>query len=105
MARLRRRNFWVATLALWLVFYLVREGLLLERAPLAANGWAALTVLALAALAVGRLHDRNRRAWALAAFLIPVAGALWLFWELGLRRGTAGDNTFGPDPRTRSHPR
>lgn len=105
MPRLRRRTFWLATLALWLLFFIVREGLGLERTQAVASGWAALMLLGLAALAIARLRDRNHRALALAAVLIPVAGALWLFWELALRRGTAGDNNFGPDPRTRNDSR
>jgi uncharacterized membrane protein YhaH (DUF805 family) len=28
-----------------------------------------------------------------------VLGALWLFVDLALRRGTPGENQYGPDPR------
>ncbi|HTS53774.1 MAG TPA: DUF805 domain-containing protein [Burkholderiales bacterium] len=52
----------------------------------------------LAALAVKRMRDRGRSpAWLLVA-LIPVLGPLWLLIELGLRRGTVGENHYGPDP-------
>jgi uncharacterized membrane protein YhaH (DUF805 family) len=77
---------------------------------------------------VQRLHDRNKSAWwlvpfvflpnatqvllehrdefidkipqELAAVLVIAAAALavWAFVELGVLRGTAGDNRFGPDP-------
>ena len=50
---------------------------------------------------VARLHDRSRSGWWVAAVLVPVAGALWLAWELALRRGSAHANLYGPDPRER----
>lgn len=51
-----------------------------------------------AALAVKRLHDRAKPAWWLLVLLVPVLGPLWLFIDLGLRRGTPGENPYGPDP-------
>lgn len=48
--------------------------------------------------AIKRLHDRNRTAAWLLAALIPVLGPLWLLFDLGLRRGTPGENSDGPDP-------
>ena len=59
------------------------------------------TLIALAALSVARLHDRSRSGWWLAAVLVPVAGALWLAWELALRRGSPNTNAYGPGPRRR----
>ena len=53
------------------------------------------------ALAVKRLHDRDRSAWWLLVALIPIVGPLWLAITLALRAGTPGDNRFGADPRMR----
>jgi uncharacterized membrane protein YhaH (DUF805 family) len=75
------------------------------------------------AVGVTRLHDRNKSAWWLVPFyvgppvieivaslndldaalmvaLMVLAGALslWAIFELGLLRGTAGANAYGPDP-------
>ena len=51
-----------------------------------------------AAAAVKRMRDRGRSpAWLLAA-LVPVLGPLWLLLELGMLRGTPGENHYGPDP-------
>ena len=53
------------------------------------------------ALAVKRLHDRNRSAWFLATILIPIAGivfAIWVIVEVWFLRGTVGPNRFGEDP-------
>jgi len=81
-----------------------------------------------------RLHDRDRSAWWLVVFyLVPgalgqfakaawVAGAtgtvlhyilalasfaltIWGFVEIGCLRGTAGSNTYGPDPLLQSRQR
>jgi uncharacterized membrane protein YhaH (DUF805 family) len=96
--RLRRRSFWLLKLAVWLVFYAVREGFGLDRADVAGAVWAALALAALGTLCVGRLHDRGRHGAWLGAALVPVAGALWLAFELGLRRGSEGANAWGADP-------
>ena len=101
LSRLRRRNFWGLSMLAWAAFFAVREGLALERQPALATAWATLALLALGTLCVARLHDRGRSAWWLAAALVPVAGALWLAWELALRRGEAHANAYGPDPRQR----
>ena len=74
------------------------------------------------AVAVKRLHDRNKSGWWLLLFyLVPaildglgkqidapaatillslasLAIAVWAFVELGCLRGTAGPNQYGPDP-------
>jgi uncharacterized membrane protein YhaH (DUF805 family) len=70
------------------------------------------------AVAIKRLHDRDKSAWwllvpwilltiayyTLGVELRPILGlaglaiAIWLFVELGFLRGTAGPNRYGPDP-------
>jgi uncharacterized membrane protein YhaH (DUF805 family) len=78
-----------------------------------------------------RLHDRNKSAWWLVMFyvvpamlaqigdLLPFTGTtatalekilalsayalmLWGFVEIGFLRGTAGENSYGPDPLARA---
>jgi uncharacterized membrane protein YhaH (DUF805 family) len=53
---------------------------------------------AMAALAVKRLRDRGKHPAWLAVLLIPVLGPLWALIALGLKRGTPGENQYGPDP-------
>ncbi len=72
------------------------------------------------ALAVKRLHDRNKSAWWLLIFyLLPsilegvgkvadgvgiafsfasIGLSIWALVELGFLRGTPGPNDYGPDP-------
>lgn len=51
-----------------------------------------------------RLHDRNRSAAWLLLLLIPIVGPLWLAIQLGLLRGTRGDNRYGAEPRAQALP-
>ena len=52
----------------------------------------------LAASAVKRMRDRGKSPAWLLVVLIPGLGPLWLFVELGLRRGNSGENQYGLDP-------
>ena len=101
LPRLHRRAFWALSIGVWIAFFAAREFFALERQAALAIAGAALTLLAVGALAVARLHDRSRSGWWLATVLVPVAGALWLAWELALRRGSPNANAYGPGPRQR----
>jgi uncharacterized membrane protein YhaH (DUF805 family) len=101
--RIPRSTFWWALLWLGVAFILLF--VILDRS----TGYASTLILypplawALAALATKRLRDRGKSAlWFLVA-LIPVLGMLWLFVELGLRRGSPGENQFGRDPLEEIH--
>ena len=61
----------------------------------------ALTLLHVAILAmlIRRLHDRDKSGLWLLGALLPVIGQVWLIWELGFRPGVTGTNRFGPPPR------
>src|SRR5215470_15576897 len=49
------------------------------------------------AVAVRRLHDRDKSGWFFLLVLIPLVGAIiLLIWFC--QRGTIGSNRFGPDP-------
>jgi uncharacterized membrane protein YhaH (DUF805 family) len=50
------------------------------------------------AIAVKRLHDRNKSARWLILLFVPIVGALWMLVELGFLRGTRGINKWGDDP-------
>ena len=96
--RLPRGQFWLQAILLWLALYALSALL----GPLATgmvvwlvNG---VVLIGLVLLCIRRLHDRNYTGWWLLAVLIPVAGALWLLWQLALRRGVPQDNRWGRDP-------
>lgn len=52
----------------------------------------------LAAMCVKRLHDRNQSGMWLLMLLAPIIGAIWFIVTLGLLRGDAGKNEYGPPP-------
>jgi uncharacterized membrane protein YhaH (DUF805 family) len=54
--------------------------------------WMGLAVMA------KRYHDRDKSAWWILIAFIPIVGAIWQLIELGLLRGTDGNNDYGPDP-------
>ena len=50
------------------------------------------------ALYAKRWHDRNKSGWWSLIGLIPIIGGIWMLIELGFLKGTAGPNSYGPDP-------
>ena len=55
------------------------------------------SIIPLLAVQVRRLHDINKSGWNVLWGLLPVVGPILLIVWL-CRRGTDGDNRFGPDP-------
>jgi uncharacterized membrane protein YhaH (DUF805 family) len=97
--RLRRRTFWAqafAAAAVFVVLYVFIERIAGRGATLVLYPPFFACQLALAAR---RLHDQSRSAGWLWLVLVPVLGPLVVAAWLLLRRGTTGDNPFGPDPR------
>ena len=97
--RIGRATLWWAGLAVGVTFALLVP--IAERLS-PSYGVPALDVVALLAFAmlgVKRMKDRGRSPRSLLALLVPVLGPLWVFVELGLRRGNEGENHYGPDPR------
>jgi uncharacterized membrane protein YhaH (DUF805 family) len=124
--RTNRQRYWLTVLAIYgltlagmMVGYMVPFiGLVVAPLVMLAGMWAGLAV------AARRLHDRNKSAWWLLVMYAPmilltamsrIASAsspeagfgfalfslpfvIWVLVELGLLKGTAGPNRFGPDP-------
>jgi len=96
--RLARSPFWWAGVGIWgafaVLFVFLDESL----------GRGATWILyppflwILAALMIKRLHDGGHGAQYLLWILLPVLGPIWLVITLALRKGTDGDNQYGPDP-------
>lgn len=49
------------------------------------------------AVAVRRLHDRDKSGWWYLIGLVPLIGFIYLFYQF-ISRGTPGPNRFGQDP-------
>jgi uncharacterized membrane protein YhaH (DUF805 family) len=112
--RINRAKFWFVHLAMWVVMAVV-YGMVFGGAALSTDPEAALksvgtvagvilAVLNILAFWIGlaagvkRWHDRNKSGWWVLIALVPVIGGLWYLIECGFLPGTAGPNTYGPDP-------
>jgi uncharacterized membrane protein YhaH (DUF805 family) len=97
--RASRGQFWLRSLVIWLALYGLAAafGMLLSGVFVWLVNGAAL--IAIVMLCIRRLHDRNYAGWWVLVVVIPVGGALWLVWQLALRRGVEHDNRWGVDPR------
>ena len=60
----------------------------------------ALFIPSLAVL-IRRLHDLDRSGWWSLIALVPLVNLVLIFWLV--RKGTEGDNRFGPDQLQQSH--
>jgi uncharacterized membrane protein YhaH (DUF805 family) len=124
--RLNRARYWLAGITTGVVGMLIVLGIAvgIGRANLATVGLAVPVFLALIwislALAIKRLHDRDKSAWWLLLFylapsilqvvgsrvgsvtiipnLIGIGISIWAFVEIGCLRGTAGSNSYGLNP-------
>jgi uncharacterized membrane protein YhaH (DUF805 family) len=126
--RINRAKYWLVTLiwlAVWIVVWLAIIAAVFTSGSWGLAGVIGLLVLIpsiVSGVSVGirRLHDRDKSGWWLLVFyLVPgilqsagsqmgtvglilsLAGfgvSVWAFVELGCLRGTAGPNTYGPDP-------
>jgi uncharacterized membrane protein YhaH (DUF805 family) len=129
--RVNRAPWWIVAIVIYFVFmtlFWVAIGLAFAGlgGPAIAIGVGMLlaTLWVAAALGVKRLHDRGKSGWWLLLFylaptalhaagrhahlggrglmLIGFAISIWAFVELGFRRGTVGQNRYGPDPLQRA---
>lgn len=96
--RIPRSTYWRAVLFAWAAFivaFLVLEANVSRTSTLVLYPpffWAML------ALSAKRYHDLGRSAAWLLLLAIPLLGVAWVVFELGFRRGTRGENRYGPDP-------
>jgi uncharacterized membrane protein YhaH (DUF805 family) len=122
--RVNRAKYWLfwlcSMIALWVVILFVYP-LQGSMAYAAIVGAASVIVLyAAVAVAVKRLHDRDKSAWWMLVFygvpaaatvisiileldpaipgLVSLVIGVWALVELGCLPGTAGPNKYGPDP-------
>ena len=112
--RMNRAKWWLVLVAIVVVeiilFAIIFGGAAMSADPQEAMAnmgtLASLVILVFAvvvtwiSIAVGikRFHDRNKSGWWVLIAFVPVIGGLWYLIECGFLRGTAGPNTYGPDP-------
>lgn len=93
--RINRLTFWNVQLFIWLAFYILFTIIDLFIGYRYTLALYPVLYWALYCTAAKRLHDRNRSSWLLLVTLIPILGPLWLFIQLGFRKGNADRNKYG----------
>jgi len=99
--RISRQRFWLWGVGAMLGLGLVLHGLLAVARVRMAVAEHVVNVVLLwpgLAIAIKRLHDRDRAGWWVLFGLVPVVGWLWLLLTGGFLRGTPGANRYGPPP-------
>lgn len=96
--RISRSAFWCAGLALSTLFLLLLVFLQTELRRSTSLIIYPPFFWMMSALWVKRLRDRGKAPLWLLALVVPVLGPLYLAIDLGFRRGTVGENQYGPDP-------
>lgn len=111
--RIRRRDYWIWSIASFLVYGAILIGVavatgtlayleseepslplfLTQAALIGPSTWISICITA------KRWHDRGRSAWMYLILLVPVVGLIWTIVECGLLSGTTGHNRYGPSPR------
>jgi uncharacterized membrane protein YhaH (DUF805 family) len=96
--RISRGNFWWK-LILVLAVFMIASSLLVPNFG-ATSTWLLnpLALWAMCALTVRRLHDRNFSGRWLLIMLLPIGGAVWLLWQLAIRKGIDDPNRWGNNP-------
>jgi uncharacterized membrane protein YhaH (DUF805 family) len=102
--RITRGRFWLYFLP-WLVglMGIYAEGMREQVSAIDAVAmlYGLLTMYSSFAVCVKRIHDLNGSGWKSLLLLIPLFSLVfWIY--LGSKRGTQGENRFGPDPTSNS---
>ncbi|WP_317171498.1 FAD-binding protein [Spirosoma profusum] len=96
--RINRSTYWLVSVFIWSTFYVIHTLLYDGFGEGATYVLYPLLLGSLVATATKRLHDTNRSGYWLSVVLIPIVGAIWLIYRLGLRRGDKEKNVFGTVP-------
>ncbi|MCP4330884.1 MAG: DUF805 domain-containing protein [Alphaproteobacteria bacterium] len=102
--RINRATYWTRAMPVLLAYGLLVNLVVLVEVDAIGSQGPVSTLLSLAglwpnlAVAVKRLHDRDRSGWFVLIILIPFIGAIWLIIEVWLLKGTEGPNRFDEAP-------
>ena len=96
--RMSRSRYWAISIPYWIVFWLLF--IAFENLLGPDKTWIITLIFFIGAVftSTKRLHDRDKSGWWLLLLIVPVAGPLWVFIELGFLKGTVGENSHGDNP-------
>lgn len=102
--RIPRSTYWLKYFVPYLVIYIVLsiiDGIIGTTTStgisVIATIFSVIAIYPSLAVAVKRLHDRNRSGWFILLGLIPLVN-IWILIEVWFLKGTTGENQYGPDP-------
>jgi uncharacterized membrane protein YhaH (DUF805 family) len=123
--RISRLQFWRGILIV-MALMTVTFAVIIWQVPILAMAAFIAAPFAIVMLCVQRLHDRNKSGWWVLVFVFlphilnnlqdkatdgsplswllavtSLAVSMWGIIEIGILRGTEGDNDYGPDPRAK----
>ncbi|MCJ8055144.1 DUF805 domain-containing protein [Shinella curvata] len=101
--RIGRRDFWISVavmLAVGVVMSIVSSILGAIYAPLAyiVSVVSLATIYPACAAYAKRWHDRGKSGWWTLVALVPLAGILYMIWELGIQPSIEQSNAWGEKP-------
>lgn len=101
--RIGRRDFWTAVvvmLAVAVAMSIISSMLAMIFAPLAyvISIASLVTIYPACAAYAKRWHDRGKSGWWTLVALVPLAGPLYMIWELGFQPSIEETNNWGDKP-------
>lgn len=96
--RISRATYWTAAIFYWSAFYVLYNLLQYGIGPSATFVLYPVLFWAIFCTSAKRLHDHGHSCRWLLLVLIPVLGALWLFYWLGFKNGNYTANLYGAVP-------
>lgn len=97
--RIRRWSYWLVAALATIAFLVLQPVVEQVFGRWVTIGFYLLFYWTAFCLMAQRCHDIGRSAWWLLLVPVPIIGVAWAILVLGFRRGDAGDNQYGPDPR------
>lgn len=95
--RINRLRYFLRGLALGLAGMVFYFALYFAVSEVAASILYCLVMMAQIPLCIRRSHDMGKSGWWNLLLLVPLVNAVWSLFLL-FKKGTEGDNAFGPDP-------
>lgn len=95
--RLNRLRFFLRSLALGVLATVVGVALMIEVSESVGMAVYTLLILGQFPLDIRRCHDMGKSGWLTLLLFVPFVNMIWVLVLL-FKKGTEGENAYGPDP-------
>lgn len=96
--RIDRQTYWLASLFMWSNFYIFYKVFGFIGGEKLTLPFIPLMLWGISAVSTKRFHDRGKSGLNMLWIFVPVAGLIYIFYQLALRRGEKGANIYGEVP-------